>query len=242
MNTMKKLALTAALLATVMSSTSAFAADTHGLVQGYGTSNPAPQPNWNANGYNHDGTASMPNDTTMATSSVTRSFFLTGSVAQDCSYYTGGSNSQTINLGAIGVRNGDAEDVGTLYNQVDTLNVDNQSNGAGCNTDNTVTVTKTNGANGLSNPTTSGFDTDNFTNHIPYSITTGIKKATAAGVQTWGQYRSFTVGTGASTGSATFGAWRSQINVHVNIPAQSLGLVAGTYSDTITVTLAAGVS
>jgi hypothetical protein len=238
---MKKLALSAALLATILSSTGAIAA-THGLTQGAGTSNPTPQPNWNANGYNHDGSAAMPDDTTLATPSVTRTFALTGSVAQDCSYYTGGSNSQTINLGAIGVRNGDSEDVGTLYNQVDTLNVDNQSNGAGCNTDNTVTVTKTNGANGLSNPTTSGYDDLQFTNHIPYSITTGIQHATAAGSVDHGIFRSFTVATGASTGSATFGAWRSQINVHVTVPAQTLGLVAGTYSDTITVTLAAGVS
>jgi hypothetical protein len=237
---MKNLAISAVTIAALLASTSAFAG-THGVAN-YGTTNPSPQPNWNVNGYNHDGNAAMPDDTTAATPSVTRTFVLTGAVAQDCSYYTGGSNSQTINLGAIGVRNGDSEDVGTLYNQVDTLNVDNQSNGAGCNTDNTITVTKTNGANGLVNPTTSGYDTLQFTNHIPYSVTTGIQHATAAGSVGPGIYRAFTVATGAGTGSGTFGAWRSQINVHVNIPAQSLGLVAGTYSDTITVTLAAGVS
>jgi spore coat protein U-like protein len=38
----------------------------------------------------------------------------------------------------------------------------------------------------------------------------------------------------------TVGAWRSLIGLHVVIPAQpALGLLAGTYSDTMTVTLAA---
>ena len=52
-------------------------------------------------------------------------------------------------------------------------------------------------------------------------------------------FQSFQVATTAKTGTLNLGAWRSEINVHATIPPQSLGLVAGTYSDTIVVTLAA---
>jgi spore coat protein U-like protein len=54
-----------------------------------------------------------------------------------------------------------------------------------------------------------------------------------------GSFQSFQVATTAKTGTLNLGAWRSLINVHATIPPQSLGLVAGTYSDTIVVTLAA---
>ncbi len=84
----------------------------------------------------------------------------------------------------------------------------------------------------------SGFVSNQFTNAIPYSVKVGVASATPAGTVGQGQFQTFTVATTATTGSANYGAWRSTLDLLANIPAQSLGLVAGTYSDTITVTLA----
>ena len=246
---MKKFAISAVAITALLSTGSAFATPsggTHGLTTGYGGfapgyTPPAQAPFWGANGFNHDGSSGMPNDDNADSPSVTRNFILQGEVAKNCSYFINSStNTQTIDLGAIGIHNGDNQAVGTLFNQVDTLNVDNQSTGAGCNTDNTVTVTKTNGANGLTNASPGDYDNNQFTAHIPYSLTVGFQDAVLQGAGSQpGAFQSFQVATTAGTGSLNLGAWRSEINVHATIPAQSKGLLAGTYSDTITVTLAA---
>jgi hypothetical protein len=247
---MKKLAISAVAITALLSSTSVFAAPapggTHGLAVGNGGfapgyTAPAVAPFWGANGSNHDGSAGMPNDDNVDSPTVTRNFILQGEVAKNCSYFiNSASNTQTIDLGAIGIHNGDNQAVGTLFNQVDTINVDNQSTGAGCNTDNTVTVTKTNGPKGLVNGTPGDFDSSQFTSSIPYSLTVGFQDAVLQGAGSQpGSFQSFQVATTAKTGTLNLGAWRSLINVHATIPPQSLGLVAGTYSDTIVVTLAA---
>lgn len=241
---MKKIVISAVAITALLSTTSVFAApNTHGLTTGYGGYGTGPNPPfWGANGYNqNNGNETMANDDNPDTPTVTRKFVLQGEVAQNCSYFIdSNTNTQTIDLGAIGIHNGDNQPVGTLFNQVDTIGVDNQSTGAGCNTDNTVTVTKTNGAKGLVNPNAGDYDSNQFTANIPYSLTVGFQDAVlqGAGAQP-GSFQSFQVSTTQSTGNLNLGAWRSEINVHATIPPQSLGLLAGTYSDTITVTLAA---
>ena len=245
---MKKLTISAVAITALLSATTVFAAPppggTHHLTTGFGgfgTASPNP-PLWGANGFNqNNGNELMANDDNPDTASVTRNFILQGEVAKNCSYFIdSATNTQTIDLGAIGIHNGDNQPVGTLFNQIETIGVDNQSTGAGCNTDNKVTVTKTNGVNGLVNGTPGDYDSNQFTAHIPYSLTVGLQDAVlqGAGAQP-GQFQSFSVATTASTGFLNLGAWRSTINVHATIPPQSLGLVAGTYSDTIVVTLAA---
>jgi hypothetical protein len=241
---MKKLAISAVAITALLASTSAFAAptaNTHGLTTGFGGYGTGPNPPfWGANGFNqNNGNQLMANDDNPDTSSVTRNFILQGEVAKNCSYFiNSATNTQTIDLGAIGIHNGDNQPVGTLFNQVDTIGVDNQSTGAGCNTDNKVSVTKN--VKGLVNASPGDYDNNQFTANIPYSITVGITDAVlqGAGAQP-GAFQSFTVATSSASGNLNLGAWRSEINVHATIPPQSLGLVAGTYSDTIVVTLAA---
>lgn len=177
-------------------------------------------------------------DTSTAVDTVTNNFTLQGEVAKDCSFFGGANPNHTIDLGAIGVRNDNNETTANLFNQISGFTYDIATTSAGCNFNNTVTVTHN--ANGLSNPNAGGFDSNQFTDHIPYTISIGIAQATTS--QSGGQpgaYTNFTVAQGSSTNSKALGAWRSSVHIDAQIPAQSLGLVAGTYSDTIEITLQA---
>jgi len=229
----KLLSVTCAAIA-LIASTSAMAQTHNSYVGEYGGSTPfTGPPNWA--GYSPAG---IPNDTSAATPTVTNTFTFTGTVASDCSFYGGSSTSHAIPLGAIGVRNSNNEGaVGNLFNQAASFTYEIGTSSAGCNTNNTVTVSKN--ANGLQNSAASGFDSNQFTNKIPYSVLVGISNATtntAAGAP--GTYVPMTVAANAASNSETLGAWRSNMNVTATFPAQTLGLLAGTYSDTITVTLA----
>jgi hypothetical protein len=180
----------------------------------------------------------IPNNTIDAADTVWTAFTLTGAVSRDCSYYNANSGSHTIPLGAIGVRTSANEPVGQMFNQVSDFSIEMTSTSAGCNFANTVSVTKANGADGLLNNAPGGYDTDNFTANIPYVARVGIQKATtsttAPGV---GTYKTFEAGVNEATKSQSFGAFRSRLTLHTIVPAQPLGLVAGTYSDTVTVQL-----
>lgn len=181
----------------------------------------------------------IPDDTTTATPTVTNTFTLSGTVAKDCSFSGGSSTSHSIPLGAIGVKNSNTDQPADLFNQNGDFSYQIGIGSAGCNFNNTVTVTKTNGSQGLLNAAPGGYDSNNFTANIPYSILVGISNATtnqAAGAA--GTYTPMTVAANAGSNSEKLGAWRSNMNITASIPAQTKGLVAGNYSDTITVTLA----
>ena len=236
---MKKVATSAVAIVALLSSTSAFAAGTHGPSQ-FGTPNNPPAPAWDVNAFDATTGGGMPNDAATDTPSVTATFNLTGTVAQNCSYFAGNSLNQTIGLGAIGIKNGNSQNIGQLFNQIDQVDVEITSTNAGCNTDNTVTVSKS--AQGLVNGSPGGFDTNQFTANIPYDVVVGIGAAVPKGQQGQGTFQGFTVASNASQGTGSYGAWRSSLDLRAEIPPQSKGLVAGTYSDTITVVLAAAVS
>jgi hypothetical protein len=237
---MKKVATSAVAIISLLSSTSALAAGTHNPTN-FGTFQQAPLPSWTVNAF--DGTTGhgMPNDTDTEQTSVTGAFTLTGTVEQNCSYYAGtGGLTQTIGLGDIGIKNGNGQNIGQVFNQIDQIDVEITSTNAGCNTDNTVKVTKN--AAGLTNLSPGGYDTNQFTANIPYDVVVGIGSAVLAHQTGQGTYQSFTVASNASSNQGAYGAWRSSLDLHAHIPPQSKGLVAGSYSDTITVTLSAGVS
>jgi hypothetical protein len=220
--------------------------------QGNPTTNPVPlAPNqvsagWTVQSietYSEKGTLSNNNATVLdqnaANATDVKTFTLTGSVNKDCSFHAPLSNNgaRTINLGVIGVNTGSDNSIADAFNQVSAGGLKITTASAGCNTKNTITVAKA--ADGMSNTAnTGGFDSNQFTNKIPYSVqaswTSGAADVSQAGVS-----RNFTVATNAATGSATVGAWRSSLSLDVVIPAQTLGLLAGSYSDTVTVTLAA---
>jgi hypothetical protein len=111
---------------------------------------------------------------------------------------------------------------------------------AGCNTKNQVTISKLNGVAGMLNTAAvaGGFDENQFTDNLPYSVNaawTGV----AVGVVGPGSLRTLNVSTSEASDNLQGGAWRSGFGMTVSIPAPNLGLVAGTYSDVLTVTLAA---
>ena len=177
-------------------------------------------------------------NTEEASTSVANSFTLTGSVTKDCSFYGGGQTGHTINLGTIGVRTGNNDNVSIAFNQRDAVTANVNSATAGCNTNNTVTIAKTNGSDGLKNFTPGSYDSNQFTDRIPYTVNaswTGV----AAGSTAAGTTQTLAVAANQGNNNKSGGAWRSAFNMDVNAPAQSKGLVAGTYTDTITVTLAA---
>jgi hypothetical protein len=181
------------------------------------------------------GGGQVTDDTTTATPTVINTFTLTGTVAKDCSFFSGATQTHQINLGAIGVKNGNSESAATAFTQAAPFNFDIQTTSAGCNFDNTVTLAKS--ANGLVNTAPGGYDSSEFTANIPYKATVGVQKAVNAGATGTGIYHAFVVDVAQNTGNMHLGAWRSLLTLNVNAPAQTLGLVAGTYSDTMTLTL-----
>lgn len=178
-------------------------------------------------------------DTEAATATQTAKFTLSGTVNPDCSFYSASNNGQqAINLGTIGVRTGNNDNVTVAFNQVDAINANVNTSTAGCNTQNQITITKGNGASGLLNAAAVAYDTNQFTNKIPYSVK-ATWQGVALGAPTIGTQQTLTAAANDSFKAVQVGAWRSAFNLDVNAPVQSKGLIAGTYSDTITVELKA---
>ena len=180
-------------------------------------------------------------NTETATPTVANTWTLTGNVTKDCSFYAGnsGSSSHSINLGTIGVQTSNGVNVGDAFEMTAPAGVVITSGTAGCNTNNTVTITKGNGTQGLLNTAASGFDSNQFTKNLPYSVNatwTGTPNLSAGQA---GVGQTLTVSDNEGSDSKTGGAWRSAFGMAVAIPAPNKGLVAGNYSDTLTVTLAA---
>ncbi|SCW92145.1 hypothetical protein SAMN02927924_04132 [Sphingobium faniae] len=168
----------------------------------------------------------------------TAKFTLSGSVDKDCSFYSGGEANQQINLGTIGIRTGNNDNVTAAFDQTGAITAKISTSTAGCNTQNQITITKGNGADGLRNDAPGAFDDAQFTNKIPYSLTAAWTGVPLGGAAT-GTPQDLTATTTDSFKAVQVGAWRSAFTLDVNAPVQPLGLVAGTYKDTITVELRA---
>ncbi len=168
-----------------------------------------------------------------------QTFALTGSVNKDCSFYGGGTSSHTIALNTIGIRTNSTDNVSQAFNQAGDITANFNTATAGCNTKNTVSITTAHGGK-LLNGSPGDYDNGQFTDNIPYGLTatwSGVSD-TGAGQTPSTQTIAWTPGQ-AVPAPKTGGAWRSSFNMDIIAPAQTKGLVAGTYEDTITVTLAA---
>ncbi|AMK18314.1 MULTISPECIES: hypothetical protein [Sphingobium] len=192
----------------------------------------------NARGARYEQSSDVNGNTEAATATQTAKFTLSGTVDKDCSFYSGGQQTQAINLGTIGVRTGNNDNVTIAFNQNGAINANVNTSTAGCNTQNQITITKGNGASGLLNAAAIAYDTNQFTNKIPYSVK-ATWQGVALGAPTTGTQQTLTATTDDSFKAVQVGAWRSAFNLDVNAPVQPLGLIAGTYSDTITVELKA---
>lgn len=180
-------------------------------------------------------------DTQTASPTVTKTFALTGTVNKDCSYYIGNGDlaSRNINLGTIGIRTNAGETVSNAFDMVAPAGAVVASGTAGCNFNNTVTITKANGTDGLENQIASGFDSNQFQANLPYTVNANWTGVQGAGNVGPGSGQSLTVGLNEATDQWTGGAWRSGFVLTFGVPVAPLGLVAGTYTDTVTVELAA---
>lgn len=165
-------------------------------------------------------------------------FLITGTVPTDCSFYTGNA-AKTINLGNIGIVANSNVAVNNAFDMAGQATGNATTSTAGCNFKNTVTITKTNGNEGLRNDAAAGYDTNEFQANIPYRVRARFRASddpNVPGVGTGGV--KLNVGPNESTEVADFGAWRSQFELIVNANPPAKALVAGTYTDTVTVVFA----
>ena len=176
----------------------------------------------------NNGTASLTDGAT---------FTLKGAVTKDCAYYTGNANT-TIDFGTIGIYASDNTGPAAAFDMTAPANVSINTNLAGCNTSNTVSVSK-NDIRGLVNNSGVGYDSNVFQASLPYSVsgsyTAGAVGSTAAA--TSGNW--IELGTNANATSATHGAWKSAMSLDVSIPVPAKSLLAGSYEGQLTVSITA---
>lgn len=180
--------------------------------------------------------SSAGNNGTAATSDGA-TFTLKGAVSTDCAYYTGNA-STTIDFGTIGIYASDNTGPANAFDMTAPANVSIDTNLAGCNTSNTVTVSK-NDIRGLVNNSGAGYDSNVFQANLPYSVqgnyTAGaVGSAAAATNGNW-----INLGLNANSTSASHGAWKSAMSLDVNIPVPTKSLLAGNYEGQLTVNIAA---
>lgn len=166
----------------------------------------------------------------------TASFTLQGSVSKDCVFYVGALNNAVLDFGTIGINASENIGPDLAFDQVAPATVTINTNVAGCNTRNTVSVGKGHAA-GMTSDNGGSFDTNQFTNTLPYEVHASWTGVADGSFTPSNQTLDLT--TTQQTKNTTQGAWKSPFQVLVNIPVQAKSLVSGTYTDTLAVTLAA---
>ncbi|WP_428630716.1 hypothetical protein [Sphingopyxis sp.] len=179
-----------------------------------------------------------PGNVGVANSDVSADFTITGTVSQACVLGAGG-DLKDVNFGTIGIYADATSTVENVFTSVGTANGHSRTNLAGCNTASTMTVTKLNGVDGLKNTgNVGGYDSTVFQANIPYSVS-AVYSAPAFGQLTNGSAGQISVAPTATSGTKTNGAWKSPAAFGIVISDPTKALVAGTYTDTVRVELAA---
>lgn len=170
-------------------------------------------------------------------SDLTATFSISGSVSASCILGNGDAALADVNFGTLGINGDAANGVDNAFEMVGARNGHTRTNAAGCNTKNRVTLTKGNGAQGLLSTDTaaSGWDTNVFQANIPYSLAAQYTAGSPGDLGVTGSISKFTVDALSSTNSRENNAWRSDFSIRVDIPAAAKALVAGNYTDTVTV-------
>lgn len=191
-------------------------------------------------GTRYRASADAPPDSELATPEIDVVFSLSGTVNRDCSFYSGNNNNaRNIDFGVIGVRTGDNENVANAFTMVGDAEANIDTLTAGCNFNNTVEIVK-DSARGLVNTSGSGFDSDQFQDNIPYQVTATWVGTTSRAGGAAGTTQTLTVADNAASNTLDQGAWRSRMDIDIVAPAVTgLGLVAGDYTGTTTLTLSA---
>lgn len=184
---------------------------------------------WHAVGLSADDVGNVGNDGA--------SFTLQGEVSRDCVYYSGNNNTETFDFGTLGIYAGDETGPAAAFTMVAPAVLAIQTNLAGCNTNNRVTLSRT--VADMTNASTSGFDNTVFTNSLPYEVTAVYAGATQTAGGGSSVARNLKLATGDLTEDETNGAWKSPMTLAVVIPQQTQALLAGNYEGTFTLTIAA---
>lgn len=176
-------------------------------------------------------------DSEAATKKVEAAFTLKGKVSKDCSFYMGDVNN-VLDFGQIGINTHDDAGLDVAFDMVDDAEAEIETNVAGCNTENTITIAKENGA--MESNYTGAFDKDQFTNRLKYRVQaswTGVNAGGSGGQSA--STKTLNVGLNEQDDTRNQGAWKSHFKVKITIPAPAESLVAGTYRDKLTITLQA---
>lgn len=173
----------------------------------------------------------------MSGGSTSDTFLITGTVPRECSFFTGGA-STTINLGNIGIVGNANVAVENAFDMAGPVTGSATTSTAGCNFRNNVTITKSNGPLGLLNANAAGYDSNQFQANIPYQVQAVFTASNEANAIGGGVSEpKVTVLPNETTKVEDFGAWRSQFVLNVDATAAPKALVAGDYTDTVTVLL-----
>lgn len=168
---------------------------------------------------------------------LSATFSITGSVVASCILGDGDAVLDDVNFGTLGIYGDASNGVDNAFEMVGTSNGNSSTNAAGCNTSNKLTLTKTNGAQGLVNTDAAaiGYDNAVFQANIPYTLSAVYASGNVGDVGTSAVTGKFNVGTGDAFNSRDNNAWRGSLGIKVVIPPAAKALVAGDYSDTVTV-------
>jgi len=161
-------------------------------------------------------------------------FSLSGNVTPDCAYYFGDADTN-VNFGQIGINTSDNNPDAAFEMVGGDRTLEISSNLAGCNTRNTVTFSKTD----LSTNASAGFDPVQFTNVIPVQLSASF---TAGDLGTTSGASLKTVKllqVGNQSAPSSYGAWKSPLNMVVTLKNPGKGLLAGSYTGTVGVTIVA---
>ena len=164
-------------------------------------------------------------------------FTLKGAVSTDCAYYTGNVNT-TIDFGTIGIYASDNTGPANAFDMTAPANVVIDTNLAGCNTSNTVTVSK-NDIRGMVNNSSAGYDSNVFQAELPYSVAAIYTAGAVGSVAPATNGTKINLSTAATSTSAQHGAWKSAMQLNVNVPVPSKSLLAGNYQGDLTVSITA---
>ena len=171
---------------------------------------------------------------------ISAEFTLKGTVTKTCSMQgvddTTPGLQGTVDLGTIGINAGDDSAVSELFVMAGPASVQIKSAAAGCNYNNTVSLTK-DSVQGLVNTAPGNYDSAQFQANIPYALDASFTGVVSG--QGSGSLQHVLVSTTQASNVQSFGAWRSPFQLDVSIPVVAgKGLVGGTYQSVVTVTLA----
>ena len=170
-----------------------------------------------------------------AETTISESFTLSGTVTPDCSFFVGNVD-QSIDFGTIGIEARDNVGPASAFDMTAPATASIQTNVAGCNTRNRVTVEKGR-ATGMRADSNAGFDQTQFTNDLDYTVDATWSGSNPNGGAQAPTSETLSVGLNDRRNSTRQGAWKSVFNLDINVPVPTLSLLAGDYEDTLTVTL-----